>query len=81
MQRRRPSGGRQPRGFTLIDVLVIIVLLGLVAGTMTTVFSQMAVQTAVTVKQRQLLAVAYSLLARAPHPEPGGRPVYRPRST
>ena len=62
MRLRRPSTGRQPRGVTLIDVLVIIVLLGLVAGTMSTVFSQMAVQTAVAVKQRQLLAAAYSLL-------------------
>ena len=58
---RRPFRQRR-QGFSLIDVLVIIVLLGLVAGTMTTVFSQMAVQTAAAVKQRQLLAAAYSLL-------------------
>ena len=43
-------------------MLVIIVLLGMVAGTMTTVFAQMSAQTAVTLKSRQLLAAANSLL-------------------
>ncbi len=57
-----PQATRRQRGFTLIDVLVIIVLLGMVAGSMTTVFSQMSAQTAITLKQRQLLAAATSLL-------------------
>lgn len=56
------SESQRQRGFTLIDVLVIIVLLGLVAGTTTTLFSQLAAQSAMTLKQRQLLAAATSLL-------------------
>jgi MSHA pilin protein MshD len=51
------------RGFTLIDVLVLIVLLGLVAGSLTVLFSRLAAQSAESMKARQSTALAQSLLA------------------
>jgi MSHA pilin protein MshD len=50
------------RGFTLIDVLVLIVLLGTVAGSMTVLFSRLAEQSATTLRARQSLGLAQALL-------------------
>jgi MSHA pilin protein MshD len=54
---RRRSGG-----FTLIDVVVVIVVMGVMAATITTLAGRMAEQSARTVKTRQMLVVAQSLL-------------------
>jgi len=54
---------RRQAGFTLIDVLVIIVLLGTVAGSLTVLFSRLAAQSAETMRQRQTLGIAQALLA------------------
>ncbi|MDP1693052.1 MAG: type II secretion system protein [Burkholderiaceae bacterium] len=56
------GGARRSRGFTLIDVLVMIVLLGVAAGTMTTLFARLGAQSAETMRARQSLALAQSLL-------------------
>lgn len=48
-------------GFTLIDLLVMIVLLGLVGGAMTVLFTRLAAQSSDTVRTRQALAVAQAL--------------------
>jgi MSHA pilin protein MshD len=53
---------RRARGFTLIDALVLIVLLGAVAGTMTTLFARLGAQSAQTMREREALAFAQSLL-------------------
>jgi len=58
----RLAGARRSRGFTLIDVLVLIVLVGLVAGSMTVLFSRLAAQSAESARTRQALAVASALL-------------------
>ena len=58
---RRPRRGTY--GFTLIDVLVLIVLLGTVAGSLTVLFSRLAAQSSSTARARQSLALAQSLLA------------------
>ncbi len=50
------------RGFTLIDVLVLIVLVGTVAGSLTVLFSRLAAQSAESVRARQSLALAQALL-------------------
>ena len=50
------------RGFTLIDVLVLIVLLGTVAGSLTVLFGKLAAQSAETMRARQALSVAQALL-------------------
>jgi MSHA pilin protein MshD len=60
--RSEPRGARRARGFTLIDVLVVIVLLGTAAGTMTTLFARLASQSAETMRARESLALAQSLL-------------------
>lgn len=49
-------------GFTLIDVLVLIVLVGLVAGSLTVLFSRLAAQSAESMRARQALAVGRALL-------------------
>ena len=54
---------RRAGGFTLIDVLVLIVLLGTVAGSMTVLFSRLAAQSAEAMRDRQALAMAQTLLA------------------
>lgn len=54
---------RRQAGFTLIDVLVIIVLLGTVAGSLTVLFSRLAAESAETMRQRQTLGIAQALLA------------------
>ena len=59
----RCSARRRAGGFTLIDVLVLIVLLGTVAGSMTVLFSRLAAQSADTMRERQMLALANALLA------------------
>jgi MSHA pilin protein MshD len=53
---------RQGRGFTLIDVLVLITLLGIVAGAVTALFMNMAKQSAEVMRTRQVISVAQSLL-------------------
>ena len=62
--RTRPS--RSPRkphlGFTLVDVLVLITLVGLVAGSVTVLFMNMAQQSAQVMRTRQVIAVAQALL-------------------
>lgn len=62
-------GGRQgarsgrARGFTLIDVLVLIVLVGTVAGSFTVLFGRLSAQSAQALRDRQALAIAQALLA------------------
>lgn len=58
----RAGAGQRQLGFTLIDVLVIIVLVGTVAGSLTVVFSRLAESSAESMRARQVLAVAQSLL-------------------
>lgn len=55
-------GGRRQAGFTLIDVLVLIVLLGTVAGSLTVLFGKLAAQSAETMRARQALSAAQALL-------------------
>lgn len=55
-------GSRNSRGFTLIDVLVLIVLISTVAGSMTVLFSRLSAQSAETLRARQQLALAQLLL-------------------
>lgn len=67
--RRGPRGARRApaRGFTLLDVLLIIVLLGIVAAAMTTISARMAAQTAETLKTHQSLTLAQGLLDEVRH--------------
>lgn len=53
---------RAQAGFTLIDVLVLIVLVGMLAGSLTVLFSRLAAQSAQTMRAQQALALAQSLL-------------------
>ena len=62
---RRPR--RRIKGFTLIDVLLVIVLLGVVAGALMTLSGRLAIQSAETMKMRQALAVAQALLEEVRH--------------
>ncbi len=70
MRRPPPRRARQSRraafareaGFTLIDVLVLIVLIGTVAGSMTVLFSRLSAQSAESMRARQTLALAQTLL-------------------
>lgn len=50
------------RGFTLIDLLVLIVLIGVVAGSMTVLFSRLSAQSAQSMRERQVLGLAQTLL-------------------
>ncbi len=65
LDRRKPAtaGRRRARGFTLIDVLVLIVLVGTVAGAFMGLFGKMSAQSAQALRDRQALALATSLLA------------------
>src|SRR4249920_3200762 len=53
---------QRERGFTLIDVLVLIVLVGTVAGSLTVLFSRLSAQSAQTLRAQQALTLAMSLL-------------------
>ena len=53
---------RRDAGFTLIDVLVLIVLVGTLAGSLTVLFSRLSVQSAQTLRAQQALTLAQSLL-------------------
>jgi type II secretory pathway pseudopilin PulG len=57
-------GARRPRqaGFTLIDAIIIIVVIGTVAGAMTVLFARLGAQTAQTMRTAQALAFAEGLL-------------------
>jgi MSHA pilin protein MshD len=57
---RQTRGGS--RGFTLIDVLVLIVMVGTLAGSLTVLFGRLAEQSAQAMRSRQLLGVAQMLL-------------------
>lgn len=60
--RQRTTQPRAQSGFTLIDLLVMIVLLGIVGGAMTVLFTRLAAQSSDTLRARQVLAVAQALL-------------------
>lgn len=60
-KRHRPSSYREG-GFTLIDVLVLIVMLGVVAGLMTVLFSRLSSQSAQNMRSAQMLSTAQALL-------------------
>jgi MSHA pilin protein MshD len=53
---------RQARGFTLIDVLVVITLVGLIAGSVMVWFMNMSKQSAEIMRTRQVISVAQALL-------------------
>lgn len=53
---------RAQAGFTLIDVLVLIVLVGTLAGSLTVLFSRLAAQSAQTLRAEQALTLAQALL-------------------
>lgn len=59
----KPASSSRRRGFTLIDVLVLIVLVGTVAGSFTVLFGKLSAQSAQALRDRQALALAESLLA------------------
>lgn len=62
-----PSSKRASRGFSLIDVLLVIVLLGIVATGLATVSGRLAAQSALSLKTRQALALAQGLLEEVRH--------------
>ena len=64
---RHRSQPRRARGFTLLDVLLVIVLLGIVAAALTTLSARQSAQTAETLKMRQALAFAQGLLEEVRH--------------
>lgn len=57
------AGSGKARGFTLIDVLVLIVMVGTVAGGLTVLFSRLAAQSAESLRARQLLVLAQGLMS------------------
>ena len=62
--RSRSTVSRQrAAGFTLIDVLVLIVLVGTVAGSFTVLFGKLSAQSSQALRDRQALAIAQALLA------------------
>jgi len=61
------SSEARQRGFTLIDVLLVIVLLGIVAAALTGVSARLASQSSETLKSRQALAIAQGLLDEVRH--------------
>ena len=58
---------RRHAGFTLIDVLLVIVLLGIVAVALTATSTRLASQSSQTLKTRQAFALAQSLLDEVRH--------------
>jgi MSHA pilin protein MshD len=65
--RSEPRASRLGRGFSLIDVLLVIVLLGIVAGGVMTLSGRLAIQSAEAARTRQALALAQALLAEVSH--------------
>ena len=67
--RRGPKRAQRARarGFTLLDVLLVIVLLGIAAAAMTTISARLSAQTAETLKMRQSLTFAQGLLDEVRH--------------
>ena len=61
--RRAARSSNRRRGFTLIDLLVIITLTGTLAGTLTVVFSRLAAQSAEALRSREAQSFVHSLLA------------------
>jgi MSHA pilin protein MshD len=61
------SSERRQRGFTLVDVLLLIVLLGIVAAALVTTSAQLATQSSQTIRTRQAFALAQSLLDEVRH--------------
>ncbi len=66
-QRSRCGLPRHTAGFTLLDVLLVIVLLGIVAAALTTVSARLSEQTSQTLKARQSLALAQGMLDEVRH--------------
>jgi len=66
---RRPGrprlAKRARRGFTLIDLLVVITLTGTIAGSLTVVFSRLASQSAASLREREAQWLVQALLAEA----------------
>ena len=58
-----PGAGRTRRGFTLIDLLVVITLIGIVAGSLTVVFSRLAAHSAEALRSREAQWLVQGLLA------------------
>jgi MSHA pilin protein MshD len=63
--RRRRATARAARGFTLIDVLVLLVLLALVAGSLTALFARLGSASALALREREALTVALALVEEA----------------
>ena len=63
----KPVSSSRQRGFSLIDVLLVIVLLGIVATGLATVSGRLAAQSALSLKTRQALALAQGLLEEVRH--------------
>lgn len=62
-----PRRSLRNAGFTLIDVLMVIVLLGIVAVALTSASGRLAAQSAEALKTRQTLTFARGLLAEVMH--------------
>jgi MSHA pilin protein MshD len=58
---------QRTRGFALVDVLLVIVLLGIAAAALSTASARLASQSAHTLKSRQALAFAQGLLEEVRH--------------
>lgn len=56
---------RRARGFTLIDVLVLMVLLALVAGSLTVLFSRLSSASALALREREASTLAMALVKEA----------------
>jgi len=56
---------RRARGFTLIDVLVLMVLLALVAGSLTVLFSRLSSASALALREREAGTLALALVEEA----------------
>lgn len=63
----KPVLSSKQRGFSLIDVLLVIVLLGIVATGLATVSGRLAAQSALSLKTRQAMALAQGLLEEVRH--------------
>lgn len=57
------TGACRRRGFTLIDLLIVIVITGTIAGSLTVVFSRLAAQSAESLRSREAATLVQSLLA------------------